>query len=113
MKMLEVVDAYVTLQRSRGMRFDAANKMLRHFCRVLGNPDINQVSVDEVAKYIRGAGLPSATWTLKFKVLSAGLWPFCGRSSGVGHQLCQTLLEGSGLFGGSCACAPSRIIVPP
>jgi integrase/recombinase XerD len=70
MKMLEVVDAYVTLQRSRGMRFDAANKMLRHFCRVLGNPDINQVSVDEVAKFIRGAGLPSATWTLKFKVLS-------------------------------------------
>lgn len=36
-----------------------------------------------------------------------------GRSSGVGHQLCQTLLQGPGIFGGSCACAPSWIIVPP
>ena len=36
-----------------------------------------------------------------------------GRSSGIGHQLCQTLLQGPGIFGGSCACAPSWIIVPP
>jgi len=81
MKMLEVVDAYVTLQRSRGMRFDAANKMLRHFCRVLGNPDINQVSVDEVAKFIRGAGLPSATWTLKL-VPPENLWVALGARIG-------------------------------
>jgi len=70
MKMLEVIDAYVTLQRAGGMRFDAANKMLRQFCRALGNPDIAQASADEVAKFIRGAGLPSATWTLRFTVLS-------------------------------------------
>jgi two-component system, NarL family, invasion response regulator UvrY len=36
-----------------------------------------------------------------------------GRSSGVGHQLCQALMKGPGVFGGSCTCAPSRIIVPP
>ncbi len=36
-----------------------------------------------------------------------------GRSSSGGHQLCQTLLQGPGIFGGSCACAPSWIIVPP
>ena len=29
MKMLEVIDAYVTLQRSRGMCFDAANNTNR------------------------------------------------------------------------------------
>jgi len=27
MKMVEVIDAYVTLQKSRGMRFDTANKI--------------------------------------------------------------------------------------
>ena len=70
MKMLEVIDAYVTLQRSRGMRFDAADKMLRQFSRVMGNPDIDQVGADKVAEFVRGAGLPSAAWTLRFKVLS-------------------------------------------
>jgi len=67
MKMLEVIDAYVTLQRSRGMRFDAADKMLRQFSRVMGNPDIDQVGADKVAEFVRGAGLPSAAWTLRFK----------------------------------------------
>jgi integrase/recombinase XerD len=70
MKMLEVIDAYVTLQRSRGMCFDAANKMLRQFGRAVGNPDIDQVGAAKVAEFIRGAGLPSATWTLRFRVLS-------------------------------------------
>jgi integrase/recombinase XerD len=70
MKMLEVIDAYVSLQRSRGMRFDAADKMLRQFSRAMGNPDINQAGPGAVAGFIRGVGLPSATWTLRFKVLS-------------------------------------------
>src|SRR5215207_8508224 len=36
-----------------------------------------------------------------------------GGSSSVGHQFGQALLEGLRFFGGSCACPPSRIIVPP
>jgi integrase/recombinase XerD len=70
MKMLEVIDAYVTLQQSRGMRFDAANKILQQFSRAMHNPDIGHEAPDAVADFIRGAGLPSATWTLKFRVLS-------------------------------------------
>src|SRR3954471_23386922 len=43
------------------------------------------------------------TWTLAF----------LRGSSGVGHELRQTLMKRSGVFSGSCACAPSWIIVPP
>ena len=70
MKMVEVIDAYVTLQKSRGMRFDTANKILRQFSRAMRNPEIRQAGPDAVADFIRGAGLPSATWTLRFRVLS-------------------------------------------
>jgi hypothetical protein len=38
MKVTDVVDAYLTRQRSLGMRFEGAGRMLHRFSRVTGNP---------------------------------------------------------------------------
>lgn len=70
MKLTEIVDAYVTLERSLGMRFEAAGRLLRQFSREMGDPDIDQVRPEAVAIFLQGTGALSATWTLKYRVLS-------------------------------------------
>ena len=75
MMLAEVIDAYVTLQQSLGMRFDAARKLLRQFSREMGNPDIDKVQTAAVAGFLRGTGALSATWALKYRVLS-GFYKF-------------------------------------
>ena len=81
MMLAEVIDAYVTLQQSLGMRFDAARKLLRQFSREMGNPDIDKVQTAAVAGFLRGTGSPSATWALKYRVLS-GFYKFPAISRG-------------------------------
>jgi integrase len=70
MKLIEIVDAYVTLQRSRGMRFDSAGRLLRQFSREMGDPCIDQVRPDAVVIFLQGTGALTATWSLKYRVLS-------------------------------------------
>ena len=36
MNMAELVEAYLARQRSLGMRFDSAERLLHRFCRALG-----------------------------------------------------------------------------
>jgi integrase/recombinase XerD len=68
MKVTDVVDAYLTRQRSLGMRFEGAGRMLHRFSRVTGNPDIDEVTPEAVAKFLHGDGNLSATWMLKYRV---------------------------------------------
>jgi integrase/recombinase XerD len=75
MKLIQVIDAYVMLQRSLGKRFQAAARLLRQFDREMGSPQIDQVCPEAVAAFLRGPGSLSATWTLKYRVLS-GLYRF-------------------------------------
>jgi integrase len=75
MKLTEVVDAYLTRQRSLGMRFEDAGRMLYRFSRVIGNPDIDEVTPEAVTKFLHGDGNLSGTWMLKYKVLK-GLYRF-------------------------------------
>ena len=75
MKLIEVIDAHVTLQRSLGMRFESAARLLQQFNREMGNPQIDQVSPEAVALFLQGAGALSATWMLKYSVL-CGLYRF-------------------------------------
>lgn len=75
MTLIQVIDAYVTLQRSLGMRFEAAARLLRQFDREMGGPRIGQVPPEAVANFLQGTGSLSATWTLKYSVLS-GLYRF-------------------------------------
>ena len=70
MTLSEVIDAYVLLQQSQGRRFESARTLLRQFCREMGNPRIGEVDAGRVAAFLRGSGALSATWTLKYRVLS-------------------------------------------
>ena len=75
MNMAELVEAYLARQRSLGMRFDFAERLLHRFCRALGNPEIGKVTPELVATFLRGQGALSATWLLRYRVLT-GLYRF-------------------------------------
>jgi integrase len=70
MTLSKVIDAYVALQRSRGLRFDSARRLLGQFSRETGDPCIDKVGAQAVIKFLKGSRELSATWTLKCNVLS-------------------------------------------
>jgi len=69
MILSDVVDSYVARQRSLGMRFESAGRILVRFCRVVGNPDMEAVTPEAVADFLRGTGALSATWMLRYRIL--------------------------------------------
>lgn len=75
MKLIDVVTAYVILQRSLGLRFKAADRLLRQFARMMGDIDIEEVRPDAVIPFLDGAGQRSATWKVRYSTLS-GLYRF-------------------------------------
>lgn len=85
MKLTDVINAYVTLQQSLGMRFEAAQRLLRQFSRTMGEIGIDQVQPQAVAAFLQGAGPLSATWLLKYRVLS-GLYRFAVSRGHVGSS---------------------------
>jgi site-specific recombinase XerD len=70
MKLIDVINSYVTLQQSLGMSFESASRILRRFSRNIGDARIDQVRPQAVAEFLRGTAPLSATWTLKYRVLS-------------------------------------------
>lgn len=75
MKLMEVINAYMALQQSLGVRFESTGRLLRQFGRSMGDIPIDEVRPQEVAAFLRGTGRLSATWALKYRVLS-GLYRF-------------------------------------
>ncbi|RXH31890.1 hypothetical protein XH99_10405 [Bradyrhizobium nanningense] len=75
MKLIDVIDAYLSLQLSLGMRFESAHRLLRQFARAMGDVRMDEIRPQNVAEFLRGAGPLSATWALKHSVLS-GLYRF-------------------------------------
>ena len=75
MKLIEVVTVYVTMQRSLGMRFTAADRLLRQFAREMGNINLADVRPEAVVMFLQGNRALTATWRLKYNVLS-GLYRF-------------------------------------
>ncbi|WP_247293821.1 hypothetical protein [Bradyrhizobium sp. 87] len=70
MMLTHVVDAYLAKQPSLGARFDSTEVLLRRFCRAMGNRDISEVTHEAVAEFLQDKGALSATWTLRYRVLS-------------------------------------------
>ena len=70
MELIKVVTAYVAMQRSLGMRFTAADRLLRQFAREMGNVGMAEVRPEAVVTFLHGAGTLTATWRLKYNVLS-------------------------------------------
>lgn len=75
MKLIDVIDAYLARQRSLGMRFDSAGRLLHHFGRVVGDCQIQEVTPEAIMAFLNGDRALTATWALKFRVLS-GLYRF-------------------------------------
>jgi integrase/recombinase XerD len=63
------------------MSFESARRVLEQFSREIGNPPIGEVQAEAVAAFLRGRGALSATWALKYKILSG----FYGFAISRGH----------------------------
>lgn len=87
MRLTDIVDAYVARQRSLGMRFDSAEQLLRRFSRQVGDRQIQEITPEAVVEFLNGAGVLTATWVLKYRVLT-GLYKFAiSRGYAVGSPL--------------------------
>lgn len=75
MKLIDVVTAYIAVQRSLGFRFKSSDRLLRYFAREMGDIYIDDVPPEAVVLFLQGAGALTATWRLKYNVLS-GLYRF-------------------------------------
>ena len=84
MELIKVVTAYVAMQRSLGMRFTAADRLLRQFAREMGSGDMEDVRPEAVVTFLHGTGTLTATWRLKHNVLS-GLYRFA-----ISRGYCET-----------------------
>ena len=56
MRLSDVIDAYIALKTSLGMKFDSARRLLTQFSRETGNPPIGDVQAEAVAAFLRGRG---------------------------------------------------------
>lgn len=75
MMLADVIDAYLTRQRSLGMRFDSAGRLLQHFSRVMGDRPVQEVTPAAILDFLNGNRTLTATWALKYRVLT-GLYRF-------------------------------------
>ena len=75
MMVPDVIDAYLTRQRSLGMRFDSAGELLHRFGRAMGDRPIQEVTAGAILDFLNGNGALTATWMLKHRVLT-GLYRF-------------------------------------
>jgi integrase len=75
MKLADVITYYVTLQRSLGLRFMSSARLLRQYGHAMGDINIDEVRPDEVAAFLLGSGLLSATYQVRYSVL-CGLYKF-------------------------------------
>ena len=75
MKLLELINTYVTFKRSPGMRFTTQPRVLRRFSRVLGDIDVREVMPEAVGAFLDGDRSLTNTWFLNYKLLR-GLFKF-------------------------------------
>ena len=75
MNLASVVEDYVTLKRSTGLRFTNAATILKAFARAAGPIDVNEVAQETVQTFLHGSRQISSTWHLKHYTL-VGLFRF-------------------------------------
>jgi len=75
MTALEVVEAYLVARRALGVLLDRQGRFLRQFVRETGNTPLSDVTPTAVASFLRGRGMPTATWRAKRASL-AGLYQY-------------------------------------
>lgn len=75
MTALEVIDAYLAVRRSLGVRLEREGRYLRQFAREMGNASLSAISREAVARFLHGRNVPTATWKVKRSSL-AGLYRY-------------------------------------
>ena len=70
MKLTELVESYIVLKQSLGMRFGAEGRILRAFSKALGDIDILEVEKQQVLSYLTGQGPLTTFWHRKFEALT-------------------------------------------
>lgn len=75
MKLATVIEAYITLQESIGLRSETARRTLRRFGRQMGDIHIGRVHAQQVLGFLQGTGPLSSSWRVKYRLLS-GLYRF-------------------------------------
>lgn len=75
MKIATVIEAYIALQQSIGLRSKTARRSLRRFGREMGDIHIGKIQPKQVLGFLQGTGPLSSTWRTKYRLLF-GLYRF-------------------------------------
>ena len=75
MKLIAIIDEYIVLQQSLGMRSETARRTLRQFARRMGDIRIDEVQAQQVLEFLHGSRALSSTWRVKYRLLS-GLYRY-------------------------------------
>ena len=69
MNLLQGVTQYIDYKQSLGMGFKNEAKILRFFCRSMGNLEIGNISADQVRKFLDGSRPITLYWNRKYEAL--------------------------------------------
>lgn len=69
MKLIELVDMYISFKRSLGFRFRTQPRVLRRFCRSVGDIEADRVPPGSVEAFLYGDGPVTNTWFLNYRLL--------------------------------------------
>jgi len=75
MNTSEIITDYIAARRAQGVQIRSGARLLRQFARETGDRPLHEVSPQAVATFLRGHGVLSASWTVKFTLLK-GLYRF-------------------------------------
>lgn len=69
MKLLDLMNSYITYKQSLGMRFRTERYLLLSFCKAIGDVDISEVTSEQVLKFFESSA-PPKFWYRQFYALN-------------------------------------------
>ena len=69
MKLCELMAQYVAHKQSMGMRFRTEQRILKSFCRTMGDIAMADIQADPVLAFLAGTGSVTRFWHRKYEVL--------------------------------------------
>lgn len=69
MKLIELMNSYIALKKSLGMKFKTERYLLLSFCDAMGDVDISDISREKVLTFFKDSG-PSKYWYRRYYALN-------------------------------------------
>src|SRR6266566_2179453 len=91
MRLHKVVEAYIEFKRALGARLESEARLLRAFCRSVGDIDVEDVKPAVVLAFLAGAGPVTRTWKQKASVLRSFYRYAVGRGHATNAPLPTTM----------------------